>query len=111
MGLQLGDIRRIGNLGAGTMGHATALQFAMNGYDVTLVNTSQEALERGTKLIERDVDTFISAGSLKTEERSAVLQRVHATTDYGELSDVDFVIESVIEDMDVSMRCGGRSRE
>ncbi|AKV55391.1 3-hydroxyacyl-CoA dehydrogenase [Bifidobacterium actinocoloniiforme DSM 22766] len=95
------DIKVIGNIGAGTMGHATALQFAMNGYAVKLVDSSQEALERGTALIEHDLDTFIQAGLVQETERQAILDRIRSGTDYAALSDADFVIESVLEDMGV----------
>ncbi|WEV42776.1 3-hydroxyacyl-CoA dehydrogenase family protein [Bifidobacterium sp. ESL0682] len=95
------DIKKIGNLGAGTMGHATALQFAMNGYDVTVVDTAQPALDRGRELIERDLDTFIKAGMVKVEDRDAVLGRIAMTTDYEALADVDFIIESVLENLEV----------
>ncbi|WEV60014.1 3-hydroxyacyl-CoA dehydrogenase family protein [Bifidobacterium sp. ESL0728] len=95
------DIKKIGNLGAGTMGHATALQFAMSGYDVTVVDTAQPALDRGRKLIERDLDTFIKSGMVKAEDRDAVLSRISMTTDYEALADVDFIIESVLENLEV----------
>lgn len=95
------DIRKIGNLGAGTMGHATALQFAMNGYDVTLVDTAQAALDHGRELIERDLDTFIGAGMVKPGDRAAVLGRISTSTEYEALADADFVIESIIENLDV----------
>lgn len=99
--MKMTDIKKIGNLGAGTMGHATALQFAMNGYDVTVVDTAQPALDRGRELIERDLDTFIKAGMVKVEDRDAVLGRIAMTTDYEALADVDFIIESVLENLEV----------
>nr|WP_252898681.1 3-hydroxyacyl-CoA dehydrogenase NAD-binding domain-containing protein [Secundilactobacillus odoratitofui] len=48
----MSETKVITNIGAGTMGHAIALQFAMNGYNVNLLETSSEALKRGLKLIE-----------------------------------------------------------
>lgn len=99
--MEMTDIKKIGNLGAGTMGHATALQFAMKGYDVTVVDTAQPALDRGRKLVERDLDTFIKAGMVKAEERDAVLGRIAMTTDYEALAGVDFIIESVLENLEV----------
>ena len=99
--MKVEDIRVIGNIGAGTMGHATALQFAMKGYPVRMVDTSQESLDRGQALIEHDLGTFIDAGLVPADEREAILARIHAGTEYGALADTDFVIESVLEDMDV----------
>ncbi|WP_279383396.1 3-hydroxyacyl-CoA dehydrogenase NAD-binding domain-containing protein [Secundilactobacillus collinoides] len=51
--MNLTTIRTIGNLGAGTMGHATALQFAMAGYPVILVDQNNEALDNGMALIKK----------------------------------------------------------
>lgn len=99
--MKVKDIKVIGNIGAGTMGHATALQFAMKGYPIRLVDTSRESLDRGRTLIEHDLDTFIKAGLVPVDEREIILARIHAGTDYEALADADFVIESVLENMDV----------
>lgn len=99
--MKVDDIRIIGNIGAGTMGHATALQFAMRGYPVRLVDSSRQALDRGRELIEHDLDTFISAGLVRQDQRESVLDRIQEDTDYGILSDADFVLESVLEEMEV----------
>ncbi|BDR53837.1 butyryl-CoA dehydrogenase [Bombiscardovia nodaiensis] len=102
--MNVDNIKRIGNIGAGTMGHATALQFAMNGYPVVLVDNDQKALDRGISLIEHDLDTFIEAGLVPADQRAAVLARIEATTDYEAFKDVDFVIESILEDLDLKHR-------
>lgn len=102
--MKVEDIKVIGNIGAGTMGHATALQFAMKGYPVRMVDTSQESLDRGQALIEHDLGTFIDAGLVPADERETILARIHAGTEYEALADTDFVIESVLEDMDVKHR-------
>lgn len=99
--MKVDDIKVIGNIGAGTMGHATALQFAMRGYPVRLVDSSRQALDRGRGLIEHDLDTFIGTGLISQNQRESVLDRIQEDTDYGILADADFVIESVLEDMDV----------
>lgn len=99
--MELSDIKLIGNIGAGTMGHATALQFAMNGYNVNLLDTSDEALNHGMEEIRDDLKTFNKAGILK-ESPEEVINRIHITTDYSKaLKDVDFVIESVVEKLEV----------
>ncbi|AYM02367.1 3-hydroxyacyl-CoA dehydrogenase family protein [Levilactobacillus yiduensis] len=99
--MNLNTIKTITNLGAGTMGHATALQFAMNGYPVRLLDTSDTALQRGMTAIQHDLATFREAGLLH-ETDAAILARITPTTDYAvALADTDFVIESIIEDLDV----------
>jgi 3-hydroxybutyryl-CoA dehydrogenase len=91
------DVKTVGNIGAGTMGHAITLQFAMKGYQVHLLDTSNEALTHGLALIKQDLQTFQKAGLLK-EDPHTILERISTTTDYKEaLTNVDFVIESVVE--------------
>lgn len=99
--MNLSDIHTITNLGAGTMGHATALQFAVNGYPVRLLDTSDTALQQGMTAIQHDLTTFRDAGLLH-EDDATILNRITPTTDYAvALTDTDFVIESIIEDLTV----------
>ncbi|WP_125580199.1 3-hydroxyacyl-CoA dehydrogenase family protein [Levilactobacillus cerevisiae] len=99
--MNLSDIHTITNLGAGTMGHATALQFAVNGYPVRLLDTSDTALQQGMTAIQHDLTTFREAGLLH-EDDATILNRITPTTDYAvALTDTDFVIESIIEDLAV----------
>lgn len=90
---------QITNIGAGTMGHAIALQFAMNGYHVNVLDTSQTALENGLKGIKNNIATYKSAGLLAESEKT-ILQRLSFTTDYATaLTKSQFVIESVVENL------------
>lgn len=99
--MQATAIKTIANIGAGTMGHATALQFAMAGYTVNLLDVSTEALEAGRQQIEHDLETFNHTGMLN-DFPTKILDHIHFTTDYKTaLTDADFVIESVIEDMTI----------
>ncbi|MFD1454585.1 3-hydroxyacyl-CoA dehydrogenase family protein [Levilactobacillus lanxiensis] len=99
--MNLEDIKTITNLGAGTMGHATALQFAMKGYPVHLLDTSDTVLDQGLTAIKHDLATFREAGLLH-EDDATILDRITPTTDYtAALAGTDFVIESIIEDLDV----------
>lgn len=93
------SIHTIANLGAGTMGHATALQFAMHGYTVNLLDPDAAALSRGMTAIQRDLTTFHEA-DLLTETPRAILARITPTTDNATaLTAADFVIESISEDL------------
>lgn len=99
--MKLSQIKTIGNIGAGTMGHATALQFAMHGYQVNVLDTSQEALDKGLANIKKDLHTFENADILP-DTPSNILHRLTFTTDYqSALTNADFVIESVVEKMSV----------
>ncbi len=96
--MELNDIKKVANIGAGTMGHAIALQFAMKGYEVNLYDHSTEGLQRGMELIKHDLQTFIDA-QVVTEPAETILKRINATTDLTvALKGVQFVIESIVED-------------
>lgn len=106
--MNLNTIKTITNLGAGTMGHATALQFAMKGYPVRLLDTSDTALHQGMTAIQHDLATFREADLLH-EADATILGRITPTTDYAAaLTDTDFVIESIIEDLDVKKQAWQR---
>ncbi|MCX2186063.1 3-hydroxyacyl-CoA dehydrogenase family protein [Limosilactobacillus pontis] len=99
--MKLTDIKTITNVGAGTMGHATALQFALAGYPVRLYDHSQAGLQHGQAAIAHDLKTFQGAGLLN-EEPEAILSRITLTTDLAAACrDTDFVIESIVEDQQV----------
>ncbi|CAJ1221424.1 3-hydroxyacyl-CoA dehydrogenase family protein [Limosilactobacillus fermentum] len=94
-------VHTVGNIGAGTMGHATALQFALKGYKVHLLDMVQAGLDRGMSLIEHDLKTFADNGML-TEPVETVLGRISTYTDYeSALTGVDFVIELAAEDLQI----------
>lgn len=99
----LESIRTVANIGSGTMGHATALQFAVAGYPVKLVDCSEELLKRGIECIRADAEEFAQAGLLRAEDTvDDVLSRISTYTDYeNSVSDADFIIESIVEKLDV----------
>ena len=84
-------------------GHATALQFAVAGYPVKLVDCSEELLKRGIERIRADAEEFAQAGLLRAEDTvDDVLSRISTYTDYENgVSDADFIIESIVEKLDV----------
>ncbi|WP_295532435.1 3-hydroxyacyl-CoA dehydrogenase NAD-binding domain-containing protein [uncultured Pseudacidovorax sp.] len=95
----LRPVRRVGILGAGTMGGGIAMNFANAGLPVTLVEASAEALARGLGIIRRNYEASAAKGrmtSAQVEQRMALL---HGTLDDTALADCDLVIEAVFEDM------------
>ena len=100
---KLEDITTIANIGTGTMGHAIALQFAIAGYDTRLVGRGEASLARAMERIRADAETFASAGLLREgEDVRTVLSRLTPVVGYERgVTDADFVIESVAENLDV----------
>jgi 3-hydroxyacyl-CoA dehydrogenase len=94
-------IRRIGIIGAGTMGGGIAMAFANGGIAVTLVEAAQEALQRGLERIEKNYAISVSRGSLSEAAKAARMALLSGTTDYAALADCDLIIEAVFEDMAV----------
>jgi 3-hydroxybutyryl-CoA dehydrogenase len=101
------QIKRIGVIGAGTMGNGIAQVFTHAGYDVHLVDAAAPALARARSTIEKSLAKFVEKGKLTAEDREATLARLSTGTDIQELSDVDYVVEAIIEDAKVKCELFG----
>ena len=73
-------MKRIGVIGAGTMGNGIAQVFATSGYDVRMIDVSAAALERGRKTIEGSLARVVKKGALTQEAADAALARVAVGT-------------------------------
>ena len=94
-------IRAVGIVGAGTMGGGIAMSFANAGIPVTLLDVSQQALERGLGMIRRNYAGSVSRGSLARERMDELLGSIRGATTYAALSGADLIIEAAFEDLDV----------
>ncbi|MFC6761456.1 3-hydroxyacyl-CoA dehydrogenase [Sulfitobacter porphyrae] len=97
------NVEKVGVLGVGTMGSGIAMSFANAGFPVRLVETSQEALDRGTGLIARAYASTVKRGLLREEDAQARISAMTGSTDMSDLSDCDLVVEAVFEDMDLKL--------
>ncbi len=97
----LRPIERVGVIGAGTMGGGIAMAMANAGLSVTLLETKQEALDRGLATIRKNYEGTVKKGRLKAEAMADRLSRITPSLDYEALADADLVIEAVFEDMGV----------
>ena len=95
------QIRRVGVIGAGTMGNGIAQVFTQAGYEVRLIDAAAPALDRARTTIEKSLGRFVEKGKLKAEDRDATLARLSTGTDIQDLSDVDYVVEAIVEDANV----------
>jgi 3-hydroxybutyryl-CoA dehydrogenase len=101
--MDLGAIKTVGVLGAGTMGNGIAHVFARAGFDVILKDVDQRFLDRGMETISKNLDREVKKGKLAEAEKSGVLGRVHATMDAGALARADFAVEAVPERLDLKL--------
>jgi 3-hydroxyacyl-CoA dehydrogenase len=88
----------VGIIGGGTMGGGIAMSFANAGIPVTMIEISDEALERGLSIIERNYAGSVQRGKLTEEKAVQCRALISGSTDYDALADVDMVIEAVFED-------------
>lgn len=95
------DIKKVGVVGAGTMGNGIAHVFALKGYDVVLVDISQELLDKAMATIAGNLDRQVKKEIIKPEERDAALARIKPTVDLADLKDCQLVVEAIVEKEDV----------
>ncbi|TPN17353.1 3-hydroxyacyl-CoA dehydrogenase [Mesorhizobium sp. B2-1-3] len=101
-------IARVGVVGAGTMGGGIAMAFVNGGFPVTLLETSQEALQRGLGMIDKNYAVSVSRGSLTEDAKRQRLAQFKGSIDYSDLADCDLIIEAVFEDMAVKKEVFGK---
>ena len=97
----MSDIKTIGVIGAGQMGHGISQVAAVTGYDVTLSDISEEALEKGVASIEKSLERFVSKERMSAEDRDAALERISTTTSLEEAAKADLVVEAATENEQV----------
>jgi 3-hydroxybutyryl-CoA dehydrogenase len=93
------DIKKVGVLGAGLMGHGIAQVTAAAGYDVVLREVDDATLQKGIGKIEKQLAKAVEKGKTSQEDADAVRGRIQGTTDYNDLADCDLVIEAITEDL------------
>jgi 3-hydroxyacyl-CoA dehydrogenase/enoyl-CoA hydratase/3-hydroxybutyryl-CoA epimerase len=91
-------VKKLGVLGAGMMGAGIALVSALAGIEVVLIDSTQEAADRGKAYSEKYADGGIKKGRSTPEKKEALLSLITPTTDYSALANCDLIIEAVFED-------------
>jgi 3-hydroxybutyryl-CoA dehydrogenase len=94
-------IKRVGIVGSGIMGSGIAEVAAKAGIEVVLRSRAQATADAMVGGLEKSLAKQVERGKLDADERDAVLGRVRAVADLGELSECDLVIESIVEDLAV----------
>jgi len=97
-------MKKIGIIGAGTMGHGIAQVSAMAGYDVWLSDREQPFVDRGLQHIEANLDKGLARDKVSAEVRDQTLAHLHGTTDLSVLaSEADLIIEAIPEQLDLKI--------
>lgn len=98
------SIKKVGVIGAGTMGQGIAEMLAFKGLDVFLIECSQERLDYGNEMIRLSLDKQIEKWALTQSEKKSILNRINLSLDYNVLTECELVIESITEDLDSKKR-------
>jgi len=97
----LREVRRVGVIGAGTMGGGIAMSFANASYPVVLLEASQAALDKGLATIRKNYLNTLSKGKISQEQVDQRLALIQPTLSYQDLRGADLIIEAVFENMEV----------
>ncbi len=94
------EIKKVAVIGAGVMGHGIAQVFAMNGYEVNLLDISSEILNKAIEKIKWSLSKFVEKRRIKQGDADAALSRIKTMVEYEKAArDVDFIIEAVLENI------------
>jgi len=97
----MSEIKTIGVVGAGTMGHGIAQVAVGTGFQVQLVDVDQGALDRGVARVGKGLDRLVAKEKITAEDKDAALARLHAGGDLAPLADCELVVEAVVEKLEV----------
>ena len=97
----LRTVAKVGVIGAGTMGGGISMNFLNAGIPVTVLETQQQALDRGVATIRKNYEAQVKKGKLKPEKYEERMALLTTTLDYEDLKGCDLIIEAVFEEIGV----------
>lgn len=95
------DIKSVAVIGAGTMGGGITMNFLNAGIPVKMIETKQDALDRGVATIKKNYEAQVKKGKLKEDKYAQRMSLLSTTLSYDDIKDADLVIEAVFEEMGV----------
>jgi 3-hydroxyacyl-CoA dehydrogenase len=102
------EVKSVALIGAGTMGGGIAMNFLNAGIPVTLLEMSQEALDRGVGVMRKNYEATASKGKLTMAQVEQRMGLLRPTLSYGDLGDADLIIEAVFETMAIKKEVFGK---
>ena len=93
------ELKRIGVIGAGTMGNGISQAFAVAGVEVVMTDVAQAQLERGTATIASSLERLVKKDKLAAADKSAALGRIKTSTRLDSLKEAELVIEAATENL------------
>jgi 3-hydroxybutyryl-CoA dehydrogenase len=98
------QIKRVGVIGAGTMGNGIAQALAVSGIDVLMIDVTDQAIERGLATLTSSLQRLVSKGSLDVAASEQARARIQTSTDYMRLADAELVIEAATENLKLKVK-------
>ncbi len=95
------EVKIFGVVGAGQMGNGIAHVAAASGLEVIMNDVKQEFVDKGLKTIEKNLDRAVSKGKMSVDEKSAIMGRIKPSIDLEDFRNADFVVEAIIESLDL----------
>src|SRR5215216_6722182 len=100
----MSEIQKVAVIGAGTMGNGIVHLFAQHGYEVTMIDVREEALESARATIAKNMDRQINKGALKQEEKAEALARITTAGELRAAEMASLVIEAATENRDLKFQ-------
>jgi len=95
------EVKKIGVIGAGQMGHGIALVSAQAGFDVVLNDIKDEFVQGGLAKIDKFLSKSVEKGKMDAAQKDAIRGRIKGTVDLNDLADADLVIEAIVENLGI----------
>jgi 3-hydroxybutyryl-CoA dehydrogenase len=96
-------VKKIGVLGAGTMGTGISQVAATSGFEVILNDVEEDCLQRSMQIMEKSLTRLSEKGKIE-EDKETIMSRIRTTTSLSDLKEVDFVVEAVFEDFEAKKK-------
>ena len=91
-------------IGAGTMGSGIAQVAASNGCQVTIVDSSQPALEKSRSKLKSILNRIVEKGKINEEQSKSILACIHWTANMDEISNSNMIIEAIVENIEIKQK-------
>jgi 3-hydroxybutyryl-CoA dehydrogenase len=97
-------MKKIGVIGAGTMGAGIIQVIAQGGFEVVYTDLFEAAIEKGYALIEKNLSKLVEKEKISAEDKAAILGRISHSPDLAVVKDADFIVEAIYENLDVKKK-------
>jgi 3-hydroxybutyryl-CoA dehydrogenase len=91
------EIKKIGIIGTGTMGHGIAQVCSLNGFQVYLNDVNEGLIKKGIGMIEKSLNKFVEKGKLDAAKKDQAIGNLYSTQDLAKFAEVDLIIEAATE--------------